>query len=578
MITDSAHVDKAVDTFANKWKPQVHSLVEVSCLKNALDDYEALMRHFGTSGKEGFYFWLRTKQDQNDPKLKAKSNKVEERSRNNEIKLEFFTLYLSKIDIAHQKKLLNAKELKEYHHLLEQLFAAGQHKLSEEGEKIMTMKGQTSYDNWVKMVSSSLSKEEREIIIKGKKVKKNFSELASELSNTDKKTRDGAAKALNDILISKREIAEAELNSVLANRKVNDEIRKYTRPDASRHLSDDMDSKVVDTLLNAVEKRFKISQDFYKLKAKLLGATKLAYHERNVPYEMKEQEYSFEKACNLIDGVFTRLDPQFGEIFRRFIENGRVDAFPKKGKRGGAFCVWWDPELPTYILLNHNNKLTEVSTIAHEFGHAINAELSKKAQNALNFSTPTSTTEVASTFMEDFVFQEMLKEGTDEDRLGLMMAKLNDDVSTILRQVACYRLEEQLHREYRNKGYLSAEEIGTIFHKNMAAYMGSAVEQSPGSENWWIYWSHIRNYFYVYSYASGLLISKALQRETAKNPQFISNVKEFLSAGGSQSPQQIFSRLGIDITKETFWNEGLDEIERLLKDTEKLARKLGKIK
>ena len=112
----------------------------------------------------------------------------------------------------------------------------------------------------------------------------------------------------------------------------------------------------------------------------------------------------------------------------------------------------------------------------------------------------------------------------------------------------------------------------------MAAYMGPAVKQSEGSENWWVYWSHIRNFFYVYSYASGLLISKSLQSSVKKDPNFISKVKEFLSAGSSESPKNIFAKLGIDITDHNFWEQGLKEIESLLNETETLAKKLGKIK
>jgi oligoendopeptidase F len=108
--------------------------------------------------------------------------------------------------------------------------------------------------------------------------------------------------------------------------------------------------------------------------------------------------------------------------------------------------------------------------------------------------------------------------------------------------------------------------------------MGKAVEQSPGSENWWVYWNHIRYFFYVYSYASGLLISKSLQSSVKRDPSFIDKVKEFLSAGLSDSPRNIFARAGIDITDKGFWDKGLDEVENLLNETTLLAKKLGKIK
>jgi oligoendopeptidase F len=179
--------------------------------------------------------------------------------------------------------------------------------------------------------------------------------------------------------------------------------------------------------------------------------------------------------------------------------------------------------------------------------------------------------------MEDFVLEEILKEADDELRLAVMMAKLNDDVSSIFRQAACYRFEQELHAEFRARGYLSKKEIGALFQKHMAAYMGKSVEQSPGSENWWVYWSHIRYFFYVYSYAGGLLISKSLQHSVRQDPAYINKVKEFFSAGLSDSPKNIFNRLGIDITDNRFWDQGLDEIEKLLNETALLAKKMGKI-
>jgi len=349
------------------------------------------------------------------------------------------------------------------------------------------------------------------------------------------------------------------------------------RPDFSRHLGDDMESDVVDTLLQTVARRYDIAQRFYKLKAKLLKVKKLKYHERNIELISEDKKFDFQKSADFVYNVFQNLDQEFADVLERFLANGQIDIYPRKGKRGGAFCVHELPSQPTYVLLNHTDKLQDALTLAHEMGHGINNELMKQKQNSLNFGTPVSTAECASTFMEDFVLQEILQTADEETQFGLMMTKLNSDISTIFRQVACYQFEQELHKTFREKGYLSYQEIGKIFQKYMIAYMGPAVEKSPGSENWWIYWSHIRTFFYVYSYASGLLISKSLQKSVKENPQFIAKVKEFLSAGLSASPKNIFISLGVDITDVAFWNKGLDEIEKLLKDTEKLAKKLKKI-
>ena len=565
--------------FINAWKNRKDYLKEPVVLKQALDSYEAWKKDFSSDGDEGYYFWLRTTQDQNDPKLKAQFNMVEHFSKKIENDIQFFSLRIAKIPVSQQKKFLEYKGLRDYRHYLERLFAESKHLLSEPEEKIMNLSSSTSYSNWVRMTSSFLSKEERTVLLEnGRRESRPFPVIASLMNNKKRQVRDTAARSFNDILKKNADIAEVEINSVLAYKKTDDEIRRIPRPDTARHISDDIDTEIVDALIKAVADRFDISAKYYALKAGLLKVKRLKYHERNVEYGNIDKKYTYHDSIKLVRKVLKNLDTQFYEIFDKFLINGQFDVFPRKGKVNGAFCAHQLVSQPTYILLNHTDRLNDVLTLAHELGHGINNELIRKKQNALNFGTPTSTAEVASTFMEDFVLQEILKRADDELRLSIMMMKLNDDVSTIFRQVACYRFEKELHQDFRQKGYLSKEEIGSLFQKHMSAYMGDAVEQSHGSENWWVYWSHIRSFFYVYSYASGLLISKSLQKSVKEDPGFIVKVKGFLSAGLSASPKKIFSNLGIDITDNTFWNKGIDEVSLLLDNTIALAQKLGKIK
>lgn len=576
-------IKSKVDAFVEKWGKNETYLADSKILKQALEDYSSLeivgpAGGDGAGTKDSFYFWLRTQQDQNDSDLKAKYNKSVEFGNKLSNEIRFFKINIGKIKSDEQKKFLKDNSLINYKHFLERTFAEAKYTLSLEEENILALKQIPAHEQWDKMLSGFLSKEERIVLDEtGGKVKKNFSEIISLLSNSSKKIRDSAAIAFNDILEKFSDVAEAEINAILTNKKIDDELRKVERPDFIRHLSDDINSETVDSLIDAVSSRFDISKDYYKLKSKLLGLKKLEYHERNVVYGSVKKEYSYEESLNLVKDTFENLDEEFVNIFLRLLKNRQADVFPKKGKRQGAFCT--DSLLcqPTYVLLNHTNELNDVLAIAHEFGHAINSEMMKKKCNTLSCGMVLSTAEVASTFMEDFVLQKLLKDADDESRLSIMMAKLNDDVSTIMRQVACYQFEQELHMEFRKKGYLSKEEIGKIFQKSMKNYMGEFVEQSDGSENWWIYWHHIRTFFYVYSYASGLLISKSMQNSVKENPNFIKEVKEFLSSGTTDSPKNIFMKMGIDISKKEFWNKGLNEVEELLDETEKLAKKLGKI-
>ena len=556
--------------FVKKWQGREDYLREPAVLKEALDEYNDLQSKSGLDGGVGYYFGLRQSTDQDNPTLKAKNQIIHDFVIRLANQIQFFMLRVAKIPLGEQEKLLNFPALTSYKHLLERLFVEAKHLLSEPEEKILNLKADTASGAWQRLTANFIAKEEHG--------GKSFSEMMSLIDDRDPAVRDSAAAWLNQIFKKHLEVGEAELNAILQDKKINDELRGFSRPDQARHLGDDLETPVVDAMLEAVSVRFDLSKRFYALKAKLFGLPQLKYHERNLPYGEVDKKYSFAESVALVGSVLHKLDSDFGKIFDRFIVRGQVDVYPKKGKTSGAFCAGEEsPTRPTYILLNHTDKLHDVLTLAHEVGHGINNELIKEKQNALNYGTPLATAEVASTFMEDFVLEKLAEESDEELRLALMMMKLNDDVSTIFRQVACYRFEQELHTAARTQGYLPKEKIGEIFQKHMASYMGEAVEISAGSENWWVYWSHIRSFFYVYSYASGLLVSKAMQNLVRQDKKFIIQVKEFLATGLADSPKNIFAKMGIKIDQPKFWQQGLVEIEESLLAAENLAKKLGKV-
>ncbi|HMK50141.1 MAG TPA: hypothetical protein VK435_08810, partial [Thermodesulfovibrionales bacterium] len=206
--------------FINKWKNRTDYLRDPSMLRKALDEYELWRRKYGSDGNEGYYFSLRTAQDQNDPELKARFNMVEDFGKKIENDIQFFSLRIAKIPEEDQRIFLANESLKKYRHYLTRLFQEAKYLLSEPEERIMNLKASTSYSNWVRMTSSFLSREERDVLtVDGKKERKSFSEIASLMNKKEKRVRDSAARAFNDILDRNVDIAEAEINSVLANKK-----------------------------------------------------------------------------------------------------------------------------------------------------------------------------------------------------------------------------------------------------------------------------------------------------------------------------------------------------------------------
>lgn len=557
-------VTEQIESFISKWESRSDYLEKPEILKEALDEYEYLLSNHGFFRREGFYLGLSEDLDQENTQIKARANKLHTKVIDLYNRTQFFIIRIAKIPVANQFKFLESSLLSAYKHWLENQFYSAKHTLSEPEEKIMNIMSKTSGSNWVQMVSDLISKETGLVVdSKGYKHNLSFAEVMSKIDSKDKTERDSAAKVLHKINKKHSEVATYELNSLLEDKFNDDKLRGFKRPDESRHLSDDIESEVVDALIDTVTSKFNLSQEYYRVKAKYLGVKKLEYHERNVPVGEVNHTYSLEQGVSLVESSLEKLDGEFADIFRGFVEDSQIDFLPKKGKQNGAYCAGVDNTSPVYILMNYTDKLNDVLTLAHETGHGIHDVLARE-QNMLNYGTSLATAEVASTFMEDYVLGEVEKDLSAEDVKMLQMARLNDDISTIFRQVACYNFEKELHASFREKGFLSTKEIGELFIKHMQSYMGDAIKYNKGSENWWVYWSHIRRFFYVYSYASGLLISKSLQNLVRQDAKNISKVKEFMSAGESESPLNIFKKAGLDISQKSFWNEGLTEIEMSL--------------
>jgi oligoendopeptidase F len=161
ILNERAEIEKNSYLFINKWKDRTDYLNDPFILREALDEYESLERKYGDCGKEGMYFMLRSAQEQDNPNLKAKISKLNEFWQKIENDIQFFEHKIAKIHIHDQAKFLNHQRLTEYKHFLERSFENAKYLLTEEEEKILNLKSQTSYANWVRMTTSFISKEER---------------------------------------------------------------------------------------------------------------------------------------------------------------------------------------------------------------------------------------------------------------------------------------------------------------------------------------------------------------------------------------------------------------------------------
>jgi oligoendopeptidase F len=264
------------------------------------------------------------------------------------------------------------------------------------------------------------------------------------------------------------------------------------------------------------------------------------------------------------------FDPQCVDILDRYLNNGQIDVYPKKGKRGGAYC-WGGTNLPTFILLNHVDSIRSIETFAHEMGHAIHTEFSKSQPNHYERYV-FSTAEVASTFFEQMVSNDIEAKLPKSEQIALLHNRLLGDMSTIFRQVACFNFELELHQAIRNEGQLGAEKIAAMLAKHLKSYLGDVFDVDALDGYFFVNWSHIRRFFYVYTYAYGQIVSRALYKRWREDPSYSKKIIVFLKAGGSMSPEDIFKSIGIDVSSPKFFSDGLKSIEKDIAKLEKLTK------
>lgn len=578
--------EKMFNSFKEKWEGRQDYLTDVHILRQALDEYEEIENWIRWSGSwddfwviwsESYYYWLQTCLHSEDQEIRAKANLADEFATKLQNKILFFELSLARITEDKQSEFLSHSLLEPYHHFLEKQFASSKHLLSSEWEKILNLFSKTSYENWESMTSKFLSQSEREIEFSSWKKMVTLEELCTLSCDKDENIRKQAIKWINEIHFDAKELAENEINSILEYKKTVDDLRHFSSADEFVSLRDDISLDTINAMVDSVKDSYDFSREFYKFKASLFGVENFSYSEKTLIYWSVDKECPFDLAVDMVRKTLWNLDEEFLDIFNQSLEEWRIDVYPWKWKRWWAFCSDGSKWLPVYIMLNYTNKLRDASTLIHESWHHACGVMCKK-QNALNYGCILSTAETHSTFFESLLADSLESELQWEELLAYRVANLDDMVATVSRQVAEYRFEQDLHKLFREKWYLSTDEIGKLFIKHMRDYTWEWIRYDEFDENRWISWHHSRMFFYVYSYASGYLAAQAMLKKLKNWELNIDQIKFFYSVWTSMSPEKIFATLWIDITKKEFRDEAMQELKFYLYDTIKLAKELNKIK
>ncbi len=565
LLADLDAADAEADALDAAYRGRIAALnaTEVAGL---IARYEALRER---AEKAGNFATLNWTQNTEDPARGALMQRVTERSAQLSQKLVFMELELANAPDDAAAAWLADPTLARYRHWLEVVRLYRPYLLSEPEEKIVTEKSVTGRNAWDRFFSETHAAARYEL--DGESLGRD--QILSKLYAPDRELRQRAAAAVTAGLTTLKRTSTYIFNTVLADKASDDRLRRYPAWISARNLSNQVDDKTVDALVEAVTSRYDIVARYYRLKRRLLGLDELFDYDRYAPLPAADRHYPWEEARAIVLNAYAQFHPRLAEIAGWFFERRWIDAPPRPGKYGGAFSAGVTPSTHPYILLNYEARPRDVMTLAHELGHGVHQKLSG-VQGLLQADTPLTTAETASVFGEMLVFQDLMARETDPAvRLGMLTSKIEDSFATAFRQISMNRFEHAIHTARRTEGELTAERFGELWLETQRAMFGDSVTLTDNYGLWWSYIPHfIGTPGYVYAYAFGELLVLALYaRYQQVGAGFPAAYIEMLAKGGSDWPHAIVAPLGVDLTDPGFWHGGLGILEGLVAEAETLA-------
>lgn len=566
--TDIDSATRAARQFRDKYHGKVASL-DAQGLHDAVAELEKLTADLM---RPSIFAMLRYATDTADPARGALRQKLMELSTVVSAETLFFVLEWVAVDDETAEKLLEDPVLENYRHHLRSERRYRPYVLSEPEERIMAEKAATSESAWARLFEELTA--EIYPVIDGEEVL--WEQAMALLQQPDRDLRRRAAEAITAALEPGLRTRAFIMNTILLDHATNDRLHNYPTWLSAMNLYNEASDESVNALVNAVTKRYDMPQRYYALKARLLGLDKLADYDRMAPISSEETFLPWDDARSLVLGAYSSFSGEAGNIVGQFFDKAWIHAASGPTKMTGAFCMTTIPECHPYVLLSYTGERRSVLTLAHELGHALHGYLAGE-QTLFNAETPLTLAETASVFGEALTFGRLLESEPDpKRRLDLLVGRLDDAVATVFRQIAFNRFEDAIHTARRTHGELSVEAISALWRKTQTAVLGEAVELTDGYGIWWSYIPHfIRTPGYVYAYAFGFLFSLAIyNRYLNEGEALIEPYFSLLRAGGSDSPEALAKRVGLDVADPKFWEGGLDSLDALLTEAEELAKQV----
>jgi oligoendopeptidase F len=336
--------------------------------------------------------------------------------------------------------------------------------------------------------------------------------------------------------------------------------------------------EVYHTLIRNVNANLGSFHRYLTLRKRMLGVDTLRYLDLYAPVvKGVDLQYDYVQSHALILDALKPLGKPYTDVVKKAMAERWIDVYPTTGKRSGAYSSGSAYDVHPYILLNYNGLFDDVSTLAHEMGHAMHSYFSNKAQPFPTADYSIFVAEVASTFNEALLIDQMLKNIKDDDvRLSLLMEYLDNIKGTVFRQTQFAEYELAIHEKAEKGEPLTGDVLTQIYADILKKYYGHDKGICHIDDDVTVEWAYIPHFyynFYVYQYSTSFTASTALSEKVLVGEKgSVEKYLQFLSSGGSDYPIEILKKAGVDMTTpEPFqktmqaMNRTMDEIDKILK-------------
>ena len=530
-----------------------------------------------TVEKVYIYSYLYFYEDMNDANGKIYKDSADKLLEEMNIKLSFIRPLLLNFDYETIKEYIKEnKELEKYAFTLEKIFRYKKYTLSEKEEEIVALANNSLGTS--ENVFSAIDNVDIDLgYIKdesGKKVKLNNSNYIKYCSSKDRSVRKSAFKNMYDFFGKFiNTIAECYIGSIKEN-TFNSKVRGYNSHLESSLYADNISVEFYKEFIEDIHRFIPLLHKYMKVRSKYLGYRAHLYdiyvdlgknNNENILYE-EGKKY-------VLDALKPLGDKYISDLSKSFTD-GWIDVYPNKYKRSGAY-QWGTYRVHPYVSLNYENNFDSVSTMAHELGHAMHSYYSDKANDYNDASYPIFLAEIASTVNEVLTDDYFSKNAqNDEERIYYLSSFLDKVRTTIFRQVMFAEFETKAYSMYEFKETLTADILCDMYYDLNKKYFCKSVVVDEAIKYEWARIPHFYTPFYVYKYATGLVVALSIATSILNGDEEIKeNYLKFLSSGGSDYPLEILKKCGIDLTDKKFIKSAFSLFKEKLEKLEELVDK-----